>query len=176
MWLNRDLIKNKGIPFIEPQLKTDKIHSKPKNMPENLGHSWHSKVLKSLVPNNHDKYGMFKITIALGTCSSAPNSTCPVSHYAVWVVTCIVLLPLWYAKELWISSRWIEPSQCSRFKFWFIKVLCTELNNKIMNSEKTAQIYSCGNLILDKGRKCCKFESHLIMKTTIILENGNFKY
>ena len=72
----------------------------------------------------------------------------------------------------------LGPASVPNLNFNSLKkhaVLCSELNNKIMNSEKV-QIYSYGNLIFDKVGKCFKFENCLIMNTTIILKNRNLKY
>ena len=55
------------------------------------GQSLHRKVLQFLVPNNKNKYRVFKITVTLGTTGVASNSMCPPSHYTVRAVSCSVL-------------------------------------------------------------------------------------
>lgn len=74
-----------------------------------------------------------------------------------------------------ISSGWIGLSQCSRFKFQFIKEAHSSLQwiqqqNSIFGKSQTDS-YSI--LIFDKVEQCCKCENCLV--ETITMENGNLK-
>jgi hypothetical protein len=93
-------------------------------------------MLEFLVPNNKNKYRIFKITIALGSVGIASNSMHPVSHYALCSL-CSYHFDMLRSFESAVGER--GPANVPDLNFNSLKkhtVLCSEFSNKIMDSEK----------------------------------------